>query len=148
MLEKKTKVFVLIFLLFILLATYTLNGTGRGKEDLSKPPGQAPIRKVNLTLAQDQHDQLFEQLREFADTHAFAIRISQTDPTGKHFLVQMWREDVEVIGVDSVAPGLFKIGLYNTDEDHPVSLQVVDELIVDLERFIREIPNITFTVKE
>lgn len=146
MFEARTKIFVLIFLLFALLATFTVNTSGRAREDLSKPPGKAPIRKVDLTLAQDQRDQLFEQLREFADTHAFAIRISQTDPTGKHFLVQMWRKDVEVIGVDSVAPGLFlfKIGLYNTDDDHPVSLQVVDELIVDLERFIEEIPNVTF----
>ena len=149
--EKRTKVFVLIFLIIVLLATCTLTTSGRVRISPSTPPNnleKVPIRKVWITLAQNQHDQLFEQLRDFAGKNAFAIRISQTDPTGENFLVQMWREDIKVIGVDSSDPGLFKIGFYNTYEEHPVSTRVFDELIFDLRKFILEIPNTTFTVKE
>ena len=113
-----------------------------------EPPfEQAPIRVVWITLEQSQHDQLFEQFSKFADRHAFTIRISPTNPTGEDFLVQMWREDVEIVGVDS-DPGLFKIGFYNANEESPTPVEVVDELIVDLKDLIEEIPNITFTVKE
>jgi hypothetical protein len=151
MLEKRTKMFVLIFLLFLLLVTGILITSGRVGINSPKTPsknGQAPIRKVDITLAQNQHDQLFDQLRKFADKHAFAIRIARTDPSGENFLVQMWREDIKVIAVDSGDPGLFKIGFYNTYEERPVPTRVFDELIDDLRGFIAEIPNTTFTVKE
>lgn len=151
MLEKRTKIFVLIFLLFALLATCILITSGRVRINSSKTPsknGQVPIRKVWVTLAQNQHDQFFEQLRKFADKHAFEILISQTDPSGENFLVEMWREDIEVIGVDSGDPGLFKISFFNTSEERPVSSEVIDQLIVDLKGFIEEIPNTTFTLKE
>ncbi len=151
MLEKRTKIFVLIFLLFALLATWSLITSGKTGTDSPKTPsknGQTPIRKVWVTLAQNQHNQLFEQLRKFADKNAFRIRISQTDPSGENFLVQMWRDDIEVDAVDSGDPGLFKISFFNTSEERPIPPQVFDELIIDLKGFIEKIPNTTFTVKE
>jgi hypothetical protein len=149
--EKRTKLFVLIFLIIVLVATCTLTTSGRVRINSSTPPSnreKAPIRIVEVTLAESQHDQLFEQLRRFADKHAFSIRIAPTDPTGENFLVQMWREDIKVIGVDSGDPGLFGIAFYNTYEERPVPSRVFDELVVDLREFIAEIPNTTFTVKE
>ena len=149
--EKRTKIFALIFLIIVLLAIGTLTTSGRVRINSPTPPSnleKAPVRKVWITLEQNQHDQLFGQLRNFAGKHAFAIRISQTDPTGENFLVQMWREDIKVIGVDSGDPGLFGIAFYNTYEERPVPSRVFDELIVDLKEFIMEIPNTTFTVKD
>ena len=151
MLEKRTKIFVLISLLFILLATWSLITSGKTRTDSPKTPsknGQAPIRKVVITLAQDQHDQLFEQLRKFADKHDFEILISQTDPSGENFLVEMWRVDVEIDATDSGDPGLFLLDFYNANEEHPARTEVIDELILDLKGFIGEIPNTTLTVEE
>lgn len=151
MLEKRTKIFILIFLFIALLATSILITSGRVRINSSKTPsknGQAPIRKVWITLAQNQHDQLFEQLRKFADKHTFAIQISQTDPSGENFLVEMWREDIEIDAIDSGDPGLFKISFFSTSEERPVPSRVIDELIVDLKGFIGEIPNTTLTVEE
>ena len=151
MLEKTIKILILVFLILALLAACILIVSGRVRINSPKPLSnleKAPVRKVDVTLEQSQHDQLFVQLRNFADKHAFAIRIAQTDPTGENFLVQMWREDIKVIGVDSGDPGLFKIGFYNTYEERPVPSRVFDDLIVDLRGFIEEIPNTTFTVKE
>jgi hypothetical protein len=151
-LEKRTKIVVLIFLLFVLVAACTLITSGPVKLNSSPTPkknGQVPIREVDVTLAQNQHDQLFEQLRKFADKYAFAIRISQTaEPPGENFLVQMWREDIKVTALDSGEHGLFLIFFYNTYDERPVPLSVFDELIVNLKGFIGEIPNTTFTIKE
>jgi len=148
-LEKRTKIVVLIFLIFVLLADCVLITSGRVRINTRKPTNydKAPIRIVHITLAQNQHDQLFEQLRKFADKHAFTIQISQTDPSGENFLVVMRTEDIEVVGLDSSDPGLFEIGLYNANEDHPIPLSVFDELVVDLKGIIREIPNVTITEK-
>jgi hypothetical protein len=125
--------------------------SGNRRADPPSPPNnleKAPVRSVDITLAQNQHDQLFEQFRKFATKHAFAIRISQTNPTGEDFLVQMWREDVKIIGVDSSDPGLFEIWFYNTYEERPVPLRVFDELIDELRALVEEIPNTTFSVEE
>jgi|SRR5688572_29156549 len=127
--EKRTKMSVLIFLLILLLAICTLTTSGRVRINSPTPPSnleKAPVRKVWITLEQNQHDQLFEQLRNFAGKHAFAIRISQTDSSGEDFLIQMWREDIRIIGADSRDPGLFEIGLYNTYEERPVPTRVFD----------------------
>jgi len=134
--EKRTKIFVLIFLIIVLLATWILTTSARSRIKSPIPPNnleKAPIRIVEVTLAENQHDQLFEQFRNFADKHAFSIRIAPTDPTGDNFLVQMWREDIKVIGVESGDPGRFGIAFYNTYEERPVPLRVFDELIFDLE---------------
>jgi|SRR6185436_3754722 len=147
MLEKRTKIFILILLILTLLVSWRLITSENPRIVFPKTQnknGQLPARKVWVTLAQNQHDQFFEQLRKFADRNAFRIRISQTDPSGENFLVQMWSDDIEIDGVDSSDPGLFKIGFYNANEDRPVSTQVFDELIVDLKGFIEEIPNIEF----
>jgi hypothetical protein len=147
-LEKRTKMFVLIFLIFALLALGILDTSGRVRVNSLKPSGQAPFRNVDITLAQDQHDQFFEQLRKFADKNALAIRISQTDPSGENFLVEMWSADIKMIVVDSGDPGLFLISFFNTSEERPVPESFFDEMVSDLESFISEIPNVTFSVKK
>jgi hypothetical protein len=151
MLAKRTKVFILIFLLFALCAMVVSIMAVNVRRNSPTPPDnsqKAPVRVVLITLDQSQHDQIFEQFRNFAAKHAFAIRISQTDPTGEHFLVQMWREDVRLIGEDSLDPGLFDMGFYNTYEERPVPVSVIDYLVDELRGFIEEIPDTTFTVVE
>lgn len=154
MLEKRTKWFVLIFLLSVLCAVTFMNSGNARRDALELPSNlvKAPIRTVEITSIQINHEQLFEQFRGFASKHRFAIRISQTDPSGRDFLVEMWREDIEIVGSDNSDPGsfpqLFEMGFYNTYEERPVPLSVFDELIADLKRYIEEIPNITFTVGE
>ncbi|NJN80361.1 MAG: hypothetical protein HC797_07765 [Anaerolineales bacterium] len=144
MLEQRTKIVVLIFLTFVVFTI--LITAGKTKTDTVETPinnnEQLPIRWVRVTFAQNQHDQLFEQLNKFADKHAFAIRIRPTAAPDDRFLVQMWREDIKIIGLDSKDPGLFEIGFYNTYNERPIPIQVFDELIIDLKVFISEIDGV------
>jgi hypothetical protein len=148
MLEKKTKIFLLIFLMLTVIAF--LLPPGKRGIYLPKPNGQAPVRRVQVALALFQneqlfHEQLFEQLNKFADNYLFRIRISPIAGPDDDFLVKMWRNDIEIIGLDSQDPRLFEIGFYNTSEEYPASSQTVDALMLSLKRLIEEIPNITFT---
>lgn len=151
MIAKRTKLFVLILLILSVFAICTLITSGKTRITALNPSDKlvkTPLRMVSITLAQNLHDQLFEQLRRFAAKHGFAIRISQTDPTGENFLVRMTNEDIEIVGLDSGDPGLFEIWLYNAYEERPVPSSVFDELIAELKEYIAEIPNTTFTVEE
>jgi hypothetical protein len=146
--REKNKIFILIFLILTVLASWRLITSENTRTISPKAPiknGQAPIRKVDKTLAQNQHDQLFSQLRKFAEKKAFAIRISQTpEPPGENYIVEMLRDDITATGLDKGESGIFEIGFYNANEALPVPTQVFDELIVDLKRFIEEIPNTEF----
>ncbi len=143
MLNQRTKIVVLIFLILAVLAI--LIPVGKTRTDTTETLNndeQLPVRKVWVTLAQNQHDQLFEQLRKFANKHAFAIRIAPTAAPDDRYLVQMWREDIKIIASDSLDPSLFKIGFYNTYNESPIPIQVFDELIIDLKVFISEIDGV------
>jgi len=150
-LEKRTKIFVLIFLVLATFAICILITSGKARITALNPSDnlvKSPARAVAITLDQGQHDQLFEQFRKFAAKHAFAIRIDPIDPTGENFRVYMTSEDIEIVGLDSGDPGLFEMWFYNMYEERPVPLSVFDELIADLKEYIEEIPNTTFTVEE
>ena len=144
MLEQRTKKFVLIALIFAFLVLITPRNASFNTTK-SSDPGVAPVRIVHVTLWQSHHEQLFEQFRKFAEKHSFTIQIRPTKPTGKDFLVQMWMEDIRIVGSDG-DPGIFKIGIYNTDEGHPALSTVFDVLIYELKSLIEEIPNTTFIV--
>lgn len=154
MLEKRTKVFILIFLILVIVVI--LLPTFKTSAELPKTPipyGRSPIRSAQITLAlfQNEHlfrEQLFEQLNKFADKYLFRIRISSIAGPDDDFLVQMWRNDIEIIGLDSQDPRLFEIGFYNTSEEYLTSSHSVDSLVLSLKRLIEEIPNITFTEVE
>lgn len=106
---------------------------------------EAPIRKTVVAIDKSQHEQLFEKVRRFADRHAFAIRIAPTTPSGEDFIIQLWREDIKVIGVNSFDPGEFEIFFYENDDAHKISDAHINVLIDDLKNFVCEIPGATFS---
>ena len=108
---------------------------------------ESPIRSVTITIDESQQEELFDQLRKFADKWRYAIRIAPTDQFGQDFLIQMWREDIKVIGVYPSDPGELKIWFYYTNPASPVPERFFDEEISDLKSFISEIPGATLTVK-
>jgi hypothetical protein len=147
-LERRTKILILIFLVFAILAIFIPSEKTRiNPQKTPTHNGKLPVKIVDIIFPQNDVDKLFDQFRKFAEKNAFAIRIAPTDPTGESFLVQMWRQDIKITGLDG-DPGQFGVAFYTTYEEQPVPLRVFDELIIDLKGFVEEIPNITFTVSE
>ena len=106
-----------------------------------------PIRSVTITLGSASRDKLFEQLRRFADTNAFAIRIAPTNPDNERFLVQIWREDIKGVGTNARSTKTFSIGLYqNCDE--PVPAAIANEVVDELRRTVGQVPGATFSEKQ
>ncbi len=110
----------------------------------AKPDGEAPLRSVTLTVNENQQDRLFEELRKFADTEAFAIRIAPISPDGQHFSIQLWRQDVKIIGSNALSPQEFYLGFYENG-DHPANGYIVGQLVTHLKRIVLQVPGISIS---
>jgi hypothetical protein len=99
-------------------------------------------------VPEDARAGFLEKIRKFADAKAFAIRVAPTRPDGQHFLVQMWREDVNIVAVNPFNdPREFRIGVYQTGT-RPVPTAVVDAVLRDLKDAISDISRIDFVDKK
>jgi hypothetical protein len=147
MLGKKTQLMIIASLLLSFTLGLCLGAGGMVMATRSvktKDNTQPAKRIIVVAIKQNQWEQLFEQLQIFADQQGFAIRIAPTTPNGD-FVVQMWREDIKGIGVNSSDPGVVKIAFYDTNPAHPSPKWAFDELVSDLRNLISEIPNVTIT---
>jgi hypothetical protein len=90
----------------------------------------------------------FAQLRKFADKHKLEISIRDSGLSEGLFVVDMRKDDIEIIGRNPFDPRIFRIGFYDKYQGYPVGEETVDELVNDLKGFINEIPNVTITEKE
>ena len=105
-----------------------------------------PGRVVNITIDQSQQEELFTQLRKFAEKWRYVIDIQPTDLSGI-YRVDLWRSDIHVGGVYSyeATSGELQLAFTDTESTRPTPTQFFEEEIQDLKNFIDEIPNSTFT---
>ena len=143
---RRSNVLVRICVVLVL----AIAGTGRGI-DPAAAATELPLRTINVTLAKDQREQYVDQVRKFADSYAFAIRVAQSSPNPDHVLVQLWREDAKLISViipDRTAQSLtYFIGIYGNG-DHPLPTTAVDQLVEGLRHTVSEIEGVTFSVTQ
>lgn len=109
---------------------------------------RAPLRSAVIILDRGQQKQLLDQFNKFAEKHSFVIQVEPTTPSGVDFVIVMRRKDIEVISANPFSSDEFRIGFYNNSCLKPTleSDPKLDDLVDDLEDFIREIPNATFSV--
>jgi len=92
-----------------------------GKAIAANPAPELPARTLVVTMTKGVLQDALEQLRRFSDENGFAIRTSQSSPDPEHILVQMWREDIKGIGVntsDTAAADIsYSIFLYRNCND-------------------------------
>lgn len=114
--------------------------------------GQLPIRSLRVTIDPSQREELFEQFHKFADKHDFEIVISDYGTGFESYLVEMLRDDIQIIaGHSRPDPELVSVGFYNQKRATPIpeeTIETINELVVDLESFIMEIPNVTITEEQ
>ena len=147
MFTKRTKLTPVIYLLLGLLLGFLGSKMAMAEKTKDTSEGEAPIRIVEITIDESQQEELFDQLRKFADEWRYAIRIAPIDQYGEQFIVQMWREDIKLVGLYPSDPGELSIGFYYTNPAIPVPGMFFDTEIRDLRDFINEIPGATLTVK-
>jgi hypothetical protein len=84
------------------------------------------------------------EMTKFAEKEAFAIRTSQPRQDGKHFLVQLWREDLNMLILNPFDdPTEFNCAIYQTGTE-AVPDTGVDELAKHFREEFGQIPGVTF----
>jgi hypothetical protein len=107
-----------------------------------------PRRSVIITIATDQRQKFFDQLRKFADKHSFTILIDAQPPGPEDFLISITGGDIEIDGDNAFAPGEYGFGFYDIDNMHSAPESAFDDLINDLKSFVSEVPGATFSIEK
>lgn len=109
---------------------------------------QSAKRSVDITIDTSEREEFFDQLRKFAAKHNFNILIDTRSPGPEYFLIDMTREDIEIIGSNDFALGEYNVFFYHADLLHPAPASVFDDLVSDPQSFISEVPSATFSVEK
>jgi hypothetical protein len=108
--------------------------------------GEIPLRTVLITLPKGTQSQFFEQLKKFASKHAFAIRIARTRPDVPHYLIQMWREDIKIVGANPFHGVGFSVSFFQND-DHQIDAKRLDRMVADLKKTLGSVHGVTIVDK-
>ncbi len=108
--------------------------------------GHPPIRGLTITIDESRREELFAQLRKFAEKHDFEFHLDFYDPDQKIFLIAMYREDLKILADHAPNdPTMISLDFYERDPDNQTPKETVDDLFSDLKSFISAIPNVTIT---
>ena len=145
--SNRTKLIITVSL--VLLCIFGCIGANAMTDTFKKnSEGQAPIRRLQITMDVSQREELFVQLQEFADKHAFEFLIRRASPNYEGYFIELVREDIYIsAGITRVSPNIVSIGFYDQDPAKPPPEETVDDLFNDLKSFISGIPTVTIEEK-
>ena len=107
---------------------------------------QRPMRSLRITIDVNRREELFTQLRGFAEKHGFEILIREVKVHPDGIYIEMYRNGLEILAGDiPKSPTKISLGFYNRYPALPASQETVDDLYNDLKSFISEIPNVTIS---
>ena len=149
MLTDRTNLVVIICLVLCMASTLGCASIQQIEEVAGDTQEQLPIRRLRITIDPSQREELFDQLRNFADNHAFKFETTDYGTGGERFLVEMLGDNIKILVVDVLnAPSNVRIRFYDQTGANSVSeetIKTIDVLVSDLKSFISEIPNVTIT---
>ncbi|HJR79965.1 MAG TPA: hypothetical protein VJ821_07830 [Anaerolineales bacterium] len=108
-----------------------------------------PIRSFKITIHPNQREQLFEQFHKFAEKHGYEFIISDYGTNFENYLIEIFRDNIKIIATHSGRDReIVSVWFYDQSRANPTSEETMDtinELALDLESFIMEIPDVTIT---
>jgi len=83
--------------------------------ETARPGSGRPLTVATCTLSPGARPQFLASLQRFADDEGYAVRIAQVSPAETGVLVQMFREDLKVLGSTPFDAGKFDLAFYSND---------------------------------
>ena len=111
----------------------------------SYPNSQAPARSLSVIIEKSQQDQLFEQFQKFSEKHGFKFSTRGSGLSDELVIIYMARQDILIGASNPFEPEVFRVNLRRIYPEYPVDDATFDALLIDMKRFLEEIPNITIT---
>jgi hypothetical protein len=106
--------------------------------------GKLPVHSVKLVVPRQSWDQFFSQLKGFARSNNFGVRIARIHPTKEQYTIDMWRKDVAASGENVFAPEEFQIGFY-VDPSKGGTPDAVARIVEDMKKYLSKVAGITIT---
>jgi len=155
MLTRSTKIFLAVLLAvllcFGLFATLDrVSGTSNPFETPTcSDSRKLPRRSMTIVIYVKQQEVLFMQLRKFGEKNGFsALKTAVVSPDGLGFSLLLERDDVDLNGANPFSSSEFLLDFYDVHCANPTPEATLDDLVKDLETFVREIPGATFTLQK
>jgi hypothetical protein len=103
---------------------------------------EAPSVSIYASVDERARDAFFDQLKKYAETHTFGIRIAPVRPDGKYFAGELLRQDLRIFVVNPFSPTEFQMVVHQ-HKTHPASSEQLALLVADLKRLISEVQGVT-----
>ena len=96
-----------------------IGGTSYARATETQPcPAQSesenPRFSQSVAIPTGSREQFFEAIRAFSAKNDFAYRIAPSNPGTGSYLVQLWRDDIKLVAVNSLTPTEFTYYIYDT----------------------------------
>jgi hypothetical protein len=85
----------------VFLCVLACVGIGLLSNRLEEGSSQAPVKSLRVSIDKSQRQELFDQLRKFADKHAFEYSLTDYGGQGKYFLVYILGNNIEILAVET-----------------------------------------------
>lgn len=110
------------------------------------PNSLEPVKRLRVTIEENQREELFNQFQEFAEKNDFDIEITDYGNMHEYYLVWMARDNIQIVSVNEPGdPREYSVDFLGLYPGNTVDEDAIDELLNDLKSYINEIPNVTIT---
>lgn len=96
--------------------TFCLISVGCEARDPEKDV-ELPITSVECVVGSGSQGPFVKRIQEFAEANEFAIRIGHPTQNPNSFTIQLWRDDIKMVAVNSFSLEQFEIFLYPLDHE-------------------------------
>ena len=128
--------------ILLLLALFLCIGATQMEATAALLKDRDAVKAVVAFVSDDVRGEFLRRAEDFGTDRAFTLKTSPTRPDGKHFVVQMWREDIEIILINPFNdPTEFRIYFYLNKSGAAVT--AIDSLATDLKETLRSIAGVT-----
>lgn len=142
--QRKLIVFVLIIALGVLgWAALSLKWMSVG--NFSRPVLVATSStSMNVSFQKESVTQVVEFMSSFAEANSWEVRIHQTRPDKRFVMIEMNRDGMRLVALDSLKPESFDIFFY-LPESFKSDTKGVEKLVTEIKDGLRKLPGATVT---
>ena len=109
---------------------------------LGEPNSQMPVKSLVLVVEQKHRENLYNQLKKYADKHGLEYAFADFGTDGEHVQVSMAGANIEIItNVYQESPNKFFANFYPRNIGDPPP-DNIDEWVGDFINFVKEVPDI------
>jgi hypothetical protein len=136
---------VLFAALIVLLLFYGCEDAG---DKTGKNHRQDPIAITHVYVELGSRGAFLEKIREFADHNSFALRATPANYQDDQLLIQLWRDDIRIIGTNPFSSTGFSFGFYELREDVKISSMGLQTLRNDFHAIFVDLKGVQITRTE